>query len=172
MLKILGCILMIYSTTRVGFAYSQNISKRYKELWGIKQDISILKRQMEYAYIPLGEIVQQIMESSLKEHQKFWSNLGEEIKKKDGRSLKLIWTDLVSLELANGNLLPADLTEFKAIGEILSMAERKQQIGMLGMYLYKLDFSIEEIDKEKKCQEKTYRTLGVLSGMFMAIMLW
>lgn len=170
--KLIGAILVVLATTNVGFIYAKNITERYKELWGIKKEISILKSQIEYAYTPLKDIFLQIRISAIKGHESFWQRVSREIQKNEAKKIKNIWEESIELELKKGYLSAEDLEEFRGVGEILAMVDRKQQVGMIEMYLSRLERNISELEKVKNSCEKTARTLGVLAGVFVTIILW
>lgn len=172
MLKIIGSLLIIVSCTSAGFTHAFCIEARYKELWGIKRCISIMKSEVQYSYISLKEIFCNIRDYSGKENIAFWSALINEIEGKECKVFRNIWQENVRTYMKNSSLTKGDIEEFIKVGDTLGMVDRKQQICMLEMYLKRVEESISLLENEKNKRKKMAKSLGLVLGFFVVIILF
>lgn len=170
-IKLVGGILIITSTTGIGISYARGIKQRYKELRAIKQSVSRIRSDLEYGGASLEEIFRKIQGSCISEHKTFWQTLIEDTKKKGNSIFTDIWGSAVSSSLKYSSLLEEDKLEFRTLGDVLCMGDRKQQITMLNMYLESLDGRIRILEEEKDKKTKLYHSLGVVGGLFIITVL-
>ena len=73
--------------------------------------------------------------------------------------------------VGNTYLKEKDLINLKEIGETLGYQDQKMQISNIDLYIDRLSACIEE-DKEKMGEQvKVYRTLAMMTGVMLAIVL-
>ena len=82
-----------------------------------------------------------------------------------------IWKNEVDDLAKNMQISVSDQDDLKSFGEQLGYADRQMQERVLMFYLEQLEESIAGLKTEVAVQGKLYRSLGIASGIFVAILL-
>ena len=86
MLKIIGSFLIIICAGGFGFAFSNDYKTRLNELNDIKKIMIMLKGEIRFAKIPLGEAFSNISKRIYDKYYIFLENISDRLKKLNGES--------------------------------------------------------------------------------------
>ena len=101
----------------------------------------------------------------------FLNYLSTEWKKKTGKSVCEIWNDGIRQHLFDSGLKNGDILVLKGLGECMGSFDKAEQIGHIEYLLLYLETEAASSEKTVKESEKLYKTLGILAGVFMIIVL-
>lgn len=171
MLKIIGSILVITSTSLVGFYYSRMFLERLKQIREMQYALTMLESEIIYSSSPLTEALGYISKRSKEPLKEFFNVFSKKLKNKEVDGI------LEGFQLT--------LNEFKT-----ELKFQKDEIDSISSFLKSLESSDLEGQKksfnitmkklddfEKRAQEimskneKLYKYLGVCSGLLIVIIL-
>ncbi|MBS4199635.1 stage III sporulation protein SpoAB [Bacillus sp. FJAT-49732] len=170
MIKIIGAIFIVGTTTWAGFEFSKQLSERPKNLRLFRHSLETLEAEIMYSHTPLGEAAEKISKqipNPISTHYKKFSNY---LKKEDAivksaweKSLKDIW-ESTSLKQSEYEVL-------LQFGENLGRHDRETQQKQILLTLTNLEREEEVAREKQKKYEKMVKSLGVLTGLLIIILL-
>ena len=69
------------------------------------------------------------------------------------------------------NLKQGDIEKLKAAGENMGYLDEEMQIGTIDLYMEQLEREIQRLQKEFTAEKRLCHCLGVLGGIFLAVIL-
>lgn len=163
------CIIytLIFSlSTYIGILISKQYSNRVNELNDFKIALNILKTKIRYTNEPLYNIFKEIS-NSLKGNV---SNLFKTICKNMQSNLASIaWENAVETEILS--IKKDDRQALKSMGKMLGKTDLDGQISEIELTESFLETQIIDAQNEKNKNEKLYKTLGMVTGVGIIIIL-
>lgn len=167
----LGLKIIIYagiflSSSSIGILISKKYEERVKELKEFKNALNMFKTKIKFTYEPIPEIFEQI---------------SKQIQTNTGRIFKLAscnmevvtageaWNMAVDTNMLSIN--EEDRNILKNLSKLLGQTDLEGQISQIELTSNFLDEQIEKAEKEKLKSEKMYRTLGMVIGLGIVIIL-
>lgn len=170
-LKIIGAVIIVLSSTLIGFFYSRKEEYRINDLNEMKRAFTILISEIEYASNSLPESMINISNKTENPISKILIDFAENLNKKDGQTIQQLWTEAVIRNKNDTYFIDEDLENIKSFGSTLGYLDRNMQINNINImidYINKKTDTLSEISIKNK---KMYRSLGILGGMIIAIIL-
>lgn len=165
-IKILLFFFIFISSTYIGILLSRRYVNRVIELKEFKNVLNILKTKIRFTYEPLGEIFFEISNNFSNNVSNVLKTASSNMKYKNaGKS----WTDAV--ESANINILQEDKNVLIMLSKMLGKTDIDGQVSQIEQTSNFLDIQIENAEKEKSKNEKLYKTLGMIIGAGLIILL-
>jgi len=170
MVKLVGAVLVLVSAYAMGSVLALRIKEQEKWLKEIKTTMFLLLGELEYRQMPLPEALEMIGKRHGGNLQTFFQLLSEELKKKEGFSLQETWQQLAILALKDSPLSKQQKEEFAELGLYFTETDRETRKNSMEFYLNRLEEDIVNI--RETGGEKAYlcRTLGMLGGIFLLIL--
>lgn len=171
-MKITGGILIIAGASGYGIWMAMQYGERLKLLEQLRQMIFLLKGQILYANAPLDEAFDAIgrkMEGAL---PVLFTEVSERIRMQEGEPFFQIWKESVSAFDREIPLSRKDRQLLSEMGEHLGFLDRDMQERNLLLYLEQLDLEIQNLRKHKEERSRLYTSLGVMGGLFLAVLLF
>jgi len=165
-IKIIIYSFIFLSCSLIGILISKKYTNRVNELKEFKNALNIFKTKIRYTYAPLPEIFIEISEN-------IDSNIANVFKKASekmnicpaGEAWKL------ALEIEELNIDDEDRKALRNLSKLLGKTDLEGQINQIEMTSDFLDKQIKKAEDQKDKSEKMYRTLGMIMGMAIVIIL-
>lgn len=170
MIKTVGAVLVLISAYAIGSLLALQVKEQEKWLKDMKTALFLLMGELEYRQVPLPDALELIGRRHKGRLSEFFRVLSEELKKKDGFTLTELWHRLAVPALRDCPLTKEQKEEFSELGICFAESDRETRRNSLDFYLNRLE---EDIIKLRKTgAEKAYlcRTLGMLGGIFLLIL--
>lgn len=165
-IKILIYSFIFLSCSLIGILISKKYSNRVNELKEFKNALNTIKTKMRYTYEPIPEIFTEISEN-------IDSNISIVFKcaaeKMDVCAAGEAWN--LALKLDNLNINDEDRNVLKNLSKLLGKTDLEGQLNQIEMTSDFLDNQIKKAENQKDKSEKMYRTLGMIIGMAIVIIL-
>lgn len=170
-LRIAGCILVVAGASGYGAWMAKGYVERLKTVEQLRQMILLLKGQIVYANASLQEAFEAVGRRTEGVPADLFVKVAERIGNKQGEPFIQIWKDEVARLEGMCALTEADRQSLAALGEHLGFLDRDMQERNLLLYLEQLDLTIQDmrIHKQERC--RLYTSLGMMGGLFLAIIL-
>lgn len=170
-LKAAGCVLMIAGASGYGAWLAGNYGRRLAVLEELRRMIFLLKGQILYANAPLEEAFEAVGRRTEGILSQLFLRVAERIGNQQGEPFAAIWSQEVEKTETDSVFFKEDKQSLISLGEHLGFMDRDMQERNLLLYLEQLDLSIEQMRAHKQERCRLYTSLGVMSGMFLAILL-
>lgn len=134
--KILGFLMIIFTTAAIGFSKSAELFWRHKKLCSIRKGITVLKERIRLCAGETDRLIEQSFETFPLDYSY--------LEKED--------TEIVD-------------EFFKTLG----MSDTTAECERCELYITLLEERIKEAEKRYREQGKLYRSIGIMSGIFVCI---
>lgn len=168
-MKIAGMCIVMLTSTLIGLMLGQELVLRVKNLKILKKIITLLHGEIRFAITPIPEALENISNKSPEPFHAFLSKTAEDLRKLQTSELSLTWEKNIDTYLLGKVVTAKDLDKLKQLGSTLGYLDKEMQLSTLEIYLRQLDEDINVATEYSAKQGKLYRTLGVLFGIFIAI---
>ena len=171
MLKITGAALVIFACGALGYGKSAGISARLSLLREIEKMLLLLMGEITYRKEALPEAMLRVSGKVQEPLDSFLKDTAKMAQKYQGERFACIFRENAEKYLKNSNLAQKDFEEFVQLGEYLGYLDADMQKNTSQRYLQQLKTEIDTLAGEMPVKKKLYRSLGMLSGIFLAILL-
>ncbi len=167
----LGLKIIIYSfifltSSGIGLLVSKKYEERVNELKEFKNGLNMFKSKIKFTYEPIPEIFAQISNSMNSKPGKIFklaSNNMKLLTAGDAWNMA-IDTDILCINEEDKNIL-------KNLSKLLGQTDVEGQLNQIELTSSFLDKQIEKAENERVKNEKMYRTLGMIIGLAIVIIL-
>lgn len=169
-MKIPGAILVIMSATMLGFKMGECISTRIDNLREIRKMLILIRGEIIYGVTAIDDALENIAGKVSPVFSGFIKAVTVDIRKKKTVTLCEIWSSHIK-ELRGTYLTKKNLERLKCFGKEFGNMYKDMQVTALDMYIDELEKEIRELDDKRNENLKLYRTLGIMAGIFVAVVL-
>ena len=165
-LKIIIYTCIFLSSSAIGVLVSRKYEERVNELKEFKNALNMFKTKIKFTYEPIPEIFEEIskqIKSNTGKIFKLASSNMEVLAAGDAWSMA-VDTDILSINAEDRSIL-------KNLSKLLGQTDVEGQINQIELTSKFLDEQIEKAEKERVKSEKMYRTLGMVIGLEILILL-
>jgi stage III sporulation protein AB len=162
---------MIAGAAGVGYSMSVQVERRYSQLKELRRMAALLMGEITYGCSLLPEAFLAVSARVEAPISVFLKNLSEELKTAPGETLGAVFSRHVQEELGGTALEKKDLEMLKRMGSLLGYLDKEMQLRALGLYEKELDQELGDTYGKMPEKKKLYRTLGMMAGLFLAILL-
>lgn len=170
MVKMTGIVLVLVSAYAIGCLFARQVKEREKWLKDIKMAMFLLMGELEYHHQPMPEALELVGERHGGRLERFFKTTAEELKKKEGISMKEIWQQQAGQVLKESPLSREQKEEFAELGLYFMEADKTARKNALEFYLNRLEEDIVSLRETGADKVYLYRTMGMLGGMFLLIL--
>lgn len=168
MLKIIGAVLVLFSSSAIGFDKAAVLKKRKDNLKNIKDAVSAMEREMSFSKHEIADIFLFAANGAQKETAKIFLSAADKIKE-NPQTVGLIWEKTVweyKDRLCFSNLQTNELSQiFSSLGKTDYALQKR-----IFAAAYKtLESLIEKAEEECKKNTKLYQSFGILTGIFICV---
>lgn len=171
-LKAIGAAMILAGSIVLGLQKSKKEESKIRTLQDIKYMLVLLKGEMIYERASLPDIYLHLSQKLSKPYSGFFLKLCEEMEHRRGRTMEEIWREEVEKSTVDWTMEEKDRQEFLQLGNFWGYIDISLQESALELYKEKLDYRIEDMQGTIKDRQRIYSMLGVLSGLFLDVLLF
>lgn len=169
--KLIGSIMIVAAGTGIGFLSGMDLQKYLAEIQCLGQIFLMLKSEITYTKAPLGEAFWNIGNRVPGNYGIWLQELSKRLEKKSGNTFLQLWKETIDVFLKDTRLKKSDLEKLKAMGMHMGYLDEEMQLGTIGLYLEELNEEIKRTREELAMKRRLYNCLGVMGGIFLAVVL-
>lgn len=171
MTKIAGALLVIGATSLWGVLAAERMRNQYAQLRYLQRIFLLLQGEIRYARSYLGEAFYQIG-TTLRDPYRGWlEELCRRMESRNQGSFCEIWEAAADQYLADCGIGEGALGKLRRLGTQLGAADVEMQVKALDLYLEELSAEMEELQGEMRTKIRLCHCLGVMSGIFVTVLL-
>jgi len=169
-MKWIGALLLIGTATLAGFEWSNRLTKRPKHIRQLKSALQILEAEIVYSQTALYDAFLSVSRKIPNPIQTFFAFLGQEMQR-DTVDFFTLWEIQVNDLIKRSSMNENEQEILLQFGRTLGQHDIQQQQKHIQLTIVHLDRVLEEaIDHDRK-YGKMAKSLGILSGVFIVLLL-
>lgn len=169
--KAAGMLLMILGSAGIGLSLSFAMNTRAEVLRTLIRMTTLLKGEISFGGSSLAEAFSQIERKLTMPVSGFLGFLAREMEQTEGESLCIIFKRGMEQYLRGYHLTHEDWQALENLGAQLGFLDRSNQIHQLELYEQEVERALQTLLEEMPGRKKVCQTLGLLGGLFLAIVL-
>lgn len=159
-------VLIFLTCTYIGMLKSKTYSERVMQLKNFKEALNVFKTKIKFTYEPIPQIFKEIGENTK-------GSIGEIFSKSsiymNEEAADSSWRKAVE-ENGQMNITQEDKSVFLRLSRLLGQTDLEGQINEIELVDSFLNTQIEEAEDEKTKNEKLNKTLGMIAGLVIVIL--
>ena len=159
-------MLILIASSSIGIIYSQKYQKRVDELKDFKTALNMLKTKIRFTYAPLKEVFIDISKSLQSKTANIFSNVCTYMENND---VTQSWNKAINE--TETSITKEDKEILSKFGKLLGKTDLEGQLNEIELSLNFLETQIEKAEVEKNKNAKLYKSLGVIAGIGIIIIL-
>ena len=164
--KIFLLILIIVASSYIGILFSKKYANREKEIKQMKTALNMFATKIKYTYEPIPSLFMEIANKIGGNIGSIFSLASTTMKEETAGDA---WEK--ALNEVNHNLSKEDIAILKNLSKLLGQTDIEGQISQIEVVNEFLTSQLENANEERRKNEKMYRTLGIVTGLTIAIIL-
>lgn len=171
-MKWLGYLLILAAC----FGLSEQAVVKLKDRRGALRKLlawlSYFRGKILFENAAMEEALRESAEQAGSEFSPFFCAVASELEERSGRSLREIWEEQCERRKKTFPLGLEELSDLERFGSQLGEMDVKVQERAILRYEKELSAALIRAEEELNRKERLYRSLGVLAGCFIIILIW
>ncbi|PKM79023.1 MAG: stage III sporulation protein AB [Firmicutes bacterium HGW-Firmicutes-13] len=172
LIKMGGAVLIILSTSLMGFSLAAKYRKRIKELRLLQIAFQMLSSEISYTQTPLPFALREIGRKLSEPVSRFFLEGARLLGECRGKGLEEIWTEAVNKVFPGTCLTDKDRDLLLSVSSFLGISDQYHQEKQIILLLNHLKLSEKEAWESLQKNERMWKYLGVLGGLMLVILLF
>lgn len=168
-MRILGMMMIFISCSGIGIMCSYIYKKRLEELNDWKKGVVMLKNEINFSLTPLSEAFEVIAHRLEGNIQIFFDDIGLLLKSNHYQSIERLDDKLLEKSLLNTCLNQKDRRIIIQFIKNLGALDKESQINNLMLHIEQIEQEVESSRSNEVKNNKLFKTLGILSGIFVIV---
>ena len=160
-------IAVLFFTSYIGIIIAEQYKKRVNELKEMKKAFNILETKIRYTYKPIPDIFLEISNNVSDNISEIFKQSANQMEHNENSTTA--WINSVSN--SKTSLKNEDLEVIKGLGKLLGKPDVEGQISQIALTNTFIEEQIEKAEKEYLKNAKLYKTLGIVCGLALVIIL-
>jgi Stage III sporulation protein AB (spore_III_AB). len=170
--KLTGGIVVILCCYTWGFYMSKMGAFRMQDLEQLKKAITIFNAEIKYSATPLYEVFNEISNRTNGVVAMAFEAATEGFLDKKEKTADEIWNKAVIDVQHNAYFNAEDMEYLFSFGRTLGFADKEMQVQNATLLLDYIENAQQELREKRKVEERLYKTLGLLGGIMVCIILF
>jgi len=171
-LQLLGAATVVGGAVALGFHYAARESARLLDLLELKKALMILSSEIDYMRTPLPTAAANIGKRTERWVGQFFSRLGEALAANDGETAYQLWVQVLGELDDTVALTEEDVKVIDGFGKTLGYLDKQMQQNAIDYAVRYIDETAAVLQVQAEKSKKMYRSLGVIGGLFLAVVFW
>lgn len=172
LVKIIGCFMIILSSSILGFNYSRLYSERLRNLINFQHCLQILETEIIYAATPLPEALKEVYNKGNKKVSYVFDEIRKYLINNKSSNVYDGFLKIASELKENLCFKEEDIEIILSFGRSLGVSNRIDQEKHFKVILLQLKNQQKDAEEEKTKNGKMYKSLGVLIGFGIVLALY
>jgi len=170
MLKIMACMLVIITSTLIGFIYAQKFKNRTSHLSEFHRAIYQLQNEITYTHTPLPEAFYNISCKSVEPIGGIFKDISEKLYKGEAETVFYAFKEVLHSYKARLCLLEEDYNVLFSFARNLGESDLDGEKKMCLLAIENIRTQLDSASKIMNDNIKMYRALGFTIGLTIVIM--
>ena len=170
-LKIIGSVVILLASTFLGYTFSRDCGRRPQELRSMQSMLKMFQNEISFLSNILSEAFEKIYRSSSSASASFFKGTIDILRENRSLTASEAWELAVKENIGKTSLNKEDGEIVISFGKMLGSSDLEGQLKNIEMTLNQLHVQEQKAEEKRNKYETMYRTLGVLGGLTLVIIL-
>lgn len=171
-LKMVGCVFVLLSSTFIGFSASGKCSRRPVQLRELQSALQMLENEISFMSNILADAFMMLSRRTGMETGIFFKTAAELMMGNDGINACDSWETSIRKNISKTALNFDDELVLNSFGKMLGSSDLEGQINNIRHTIAQLKLLESDAEEMKKKNAKMYRVLGTMGGLAVIIILF
>lgn len=171
MQRFIGAGLILLATGSAGVLYGIEQQRYLEKLLYIRHIVYMLKGELDYANIPLGEVFGRVAVRVKGPYKRWLHGLEKQVESREEDGFFKIWMRSVDTYLEELHLKSEHMIQLKELGTYLGKMDSVSESRNLQMYIERLELEIEKMRAGLASKKRIGNCLGIMGGLFLVVIL-
>jgi len=171
-LRIIGSIAVIAGCTGIGMFYAARDGFRVNELLEFKKALNILSSEMEYKRAPLHIACANIAKRTASVASKLFNSFASMLTAGAHDTAYNLWQAAILEAKGEHFLTKEDISVIDDLGKTLGYLDMQLQQNAIAYTIDYIDSKTTELQTRNEKNKRMYRSLGMICGMLITVLLW
>jgi stage III sporulation protein AB len=171
MFKLIGSLMVIVSSSILGYLASKEYSKRPSQLRELQVLMQIFENEISFLSSVLGNAFESIYKAGKSEVREFFYDTVNNLEGNSGYGAFKAWEKAVKDNIKRTSLNKEDEEILLQFGKILGSTDKDGQISNIRHVVSQLKLQEQKAEDMRKKNEDMCRKLGLLGGIAIVIVL-
>ncbi len=172
MLKLMGAVLLLMSASAAGYLAAWKYAERPRQIRRLRLALSLLETDISYGFRPLDEACRLIARRESEPVASLFNRCADNLQQLDGASTFQCWQQAVEEIWPQTAMKQPEKEILLDLGKTLGASDRADQQHHLMLAMSNLRVEENEAREEQSRYEKMCKSLGVLSGLLLVILMY
>lgn len=172
MLKFIGAVFILIAAALFGFFKALHYARRPKQIRGLIGALQRMETEMTYALTPLPELLAGLSRQTTEPLSRLYRVAAERLIGSEGISTREIWQQEVYETWKRTSMKLPEQEVMLQLGHILGMSDRSDQVKHLRLAVSQLQTEETDSREEQRRYEKMWKSLGLLIGTLIVILMY
>ncbi len=169
-MKWIGFLLVLAGTGGVGLSLAGEYTMRIQTLRRIRDMMHYINDLILYEYASLPEAFARTAQRMDAPFSDFLAKVAVQLEEFSGEDVSFLWKN--NAQMLKDIMKKKDFAEFTECMQQTGFSDAKGQSQALKAYEQRLELLLHRLTEEKEEKCRLYRTLGIMSGVFVCILLF
>ncbi len=172
MIKLLGALLIVFAGAAIGFNRARLLSNRPRQIRRLVHLLNQLETEIYYGFTPLPRALARLAKQAAEPLSGLLGQAAGNLSGSSGRTVRECWQQAVDDHWPKTAMKAAERDILSRLGWTLGVTDRDDQIKHLRLAVSQLQSEENTAEEERKRYEKLWKSLGVLAGVLIVILLF
>lgn len=169
--KVLGGILIIFSTSAFGLYILQSDKLRIDDLEEMKKALTVLKSEISFSSVPLFEAMLNISLRTTGIVSNIFLNASEKYMNRNGENAFEIWESSIKSNLSKAHFALDDIEAFLSFGRTVGYSDKAHQLANADIAISYIEEKQKYLKEKLNKNSKMYKSMGFLTGALITVIL-
>lgn len=169
-MRMIGMLMVMIGCIGAGIWYSQNYTRKWRNLLNCQKAVMILHSEISYGRTPLPAAFSQMAGRTSGSVSRFFDAVSRRLEEGGGR-LEEIWNRTLQEILTSREMREEDRQELAGLGNTLGYLDVQMQIQALELYEKRLEGSLKLWESEREKKTRLYPMLGTMGGALICLII-
>lgn len=172
MLKLAGAMCVIFAGTMLGFYQALQLSARTRQIRQVMQGLQRLETEITYSFTPLSQALRLVADTMAGPVAGLFARTAEALEERQTATVQESWRLSVDECWSRTAMKRPERDAVLQLGAVLGKSDRSDQAKHLRMTVSLLAAEEAEAAEENRRYGKMWRSLGLLTGVLIVILMY
>lgn len=172
MIKVLGAVLIIGASTLYGFYRAYLYAERPRQIRQLIHAVSRLRTEIWYGSTPLPAALSKLSQLCAKPLDRMFLIISERLQAERTATVHTVWSETIKQMWGQTAMKQPEKEALLELGAVLGVSDREDQLQHLKLAQTHLEHEEAAAKDEQVRYEKLSRSLGLLGGALIVILIY
>ena len=169
---IAGAVTLIAGCAALGFYLAAQEGFRVQDLQEFKKALMILSSEIEHLRAPLPIACANIAKRTKEPVSALFTQFSQLLTENEGETAYQLWMQAMGGQKSRAHLAAEDWDVLEGFGKTLGYLDKQMQQSAIAYAVEYIDEKTASLQAQSDKNKRMYRSLGVIGGLLLAVLLW